>query len=224
MKILIADDHELVGELLKTRLEREGDFEVVAAKTFDEAFALAGTRKSGEVIDLDLVLLDMRMPGMNGISGLRRMRALVGAIPVGIISGQLTPAEGRQVMAEGAAGFLPKILPVNDMVEAIRKMIAGERYVHGFLMVGEADMAVSKPVDAIKGLESLTPRERECLMELTQGWTNKQIAQHLGITDVTAKTHLIAAFRKLGARNRTDAVRIALSFMSEKAPATEIAS
>jgi two-component system nitrate/nitrite response regulator NarL len=223
MKILIADDHELVSEMLRMRLERDGGVEVVATKNFDEAYAVVGTRKAGEKNGFDLILLDMRMPGMNGLSGLRRIRQLVGTVPVGIISGQLTPAEARQVMAEGAAGFLPKTLPVNEMVEAIRKMVAGERYVHGFLMVGEGNLNVAKPVDAVKGLETLTPRERECLMELTHGWTNKQIAQNLGVTEVTVKTHLIAGFRKIGAKNRTDAVRIALSLMNERAPA-EIAS
>jgi two-component system nitrate/nitrite response regulator NarL len=219
MNILIADDHELVGEMLKLTLEREPGTRVTVVRSFDDAFRVAGTKRTGEVICFDLILLDMRMPGMNGLSGLRRMRALVGELPVGVISGLLTPAEARQVMAEGAAGFVPKTLPVNELVGAVRRMAAGERFVPGFLMVSESNASVARRSEAVPGVSGLTPRERDVLEELIQGWTNKQIAQNLGVSEVTVKTHLIGLFRKIGAKNRADAVRIALATAAR--PVTE---
>lgn len=211
MNILIADDHDLVGEMLKMTLERQAGTKVLTVRTFDDAFRAAGTRRTGEPIPYDIILLDVRMPGMNGLSGLRRMRELVGKVPVAIMSGMLTPAEARQVMHEGAAGFVPKTLPVDELVEAVRKMAKGERFVPKFLMVSEDNAAVAKRDDSATGFDGLTPREADVLKELVQGWTNKQIAQNLGVSEVTVKTHLIGLFRKIGAKNRADAVRIALA-------------
>ncbi len=151
------------------------------------------------------------MPGMNGLSGLRRMRELVGKVPVALMSGMLTPAEARQVMQEGAAGFVPKTLPVDELVDAVRRMAKGERFVPKFLMVSEDNAAVARRDDTATGFVGLTPREADVLNELVQGWTNKQIAQNLGVSEVTVKTHLIGLFRKIGAKNRADAVRIALA-------------
>lgn len=211
MNILIADDHDLVGEMLKMTLERQAGTKVLTVRTFDDAFRAAGTRRSGDPIPYDIILLDVRMPGMNGLSGLRRMRELVGKVPVAIMSGMLTPAEARQVMHEGAAGFVPKTLPVDELVEAVRKMANGERFVPRFLMVSEDNAAVARRDDSAIGFDGLTPREADVLKELVQGWTNKQIAQNLGVSEVTVKTHLIGLFRKIGAKNRADAVRIALA-------------
>lgn len=211
MNILIADDHELVGEMLKMTLERQAGTKVLTVRTFDDAYQAAGTRKTGEPIPYDIILLDMRMPGMNGISGLRRMRDLAGKVPVAIISGMLTPAEARQVMHEGAAGFVPKTLPVGELVEAVKRMAAGVRYLPKFLMVGDGNASVARREDISTGFDGLTPRESDVLRELIQGWTNKQIAQNLGVSEVTVKTHLIGLFRKIGAKNRADAVRIALA-------------
>ncbi|MBI1775974.1 MAG: response regulator transcription factor [Proteobacteria bacterium] len=219
MNILIADDHELVSEMLKMTLEREPDTRVHTVRNFDDAVRAAGTKRVGAAQPFNLVLLDMRMPGMNGLSGLRRMRDLLGQVPVAIISGMLTPAEARQVMQEGAAGFVPKTLPLEELVAAIHKMVGGERFVPSFLMVSGNDSAVVARKEAPRGLAGLTPRETEVLQELVQGWTNKQIAHNLGVTEVTVKTHLIGLFRKLGAKNRADAVRIALAKMHTVAEA-----
>lgn len=211
MNILIADDHELVGEMLKMTLERQSGTKVRTVRSFDDAYQAAGTRRTGEPIPYDIILLDVRMPGMNGISGLRRMRELVRKVPVAIMSGMLTPAEARQVMHEGAAGFVPKTLPVDELIDAVRKMAAGERFVPKFLMVSEDNAAVARRDEASNGFDGLTPREADVLKELVQGWTNKQIGQNLGVSEVTVKTHLIGLFRKIGAKNRADAVRIALA-------------
>src|SRR5262249_24079346 len=141
MNILIADDHELIGGLLKMGLEQDPGIRVHAVRNFDDAFKAVGIRRADGSLGYGLVILDMRMPGMNGLSGLRRMRERVGSIPVAIMSGMLTPAEARQVMQEGAVGFVPKSMAIEDLQEAIFKMARGERFVPDFLMVSNKSEA-----------------------------------------------------------------------------------
>jgi DNA-binding NarL/FixJ family response regulator len=210
MNILIADDHELIGGLLKTALEQDPAIRVNSVRNFDDAYKAVGIKRADGTLGYDLVILDMRMPGMNGLSGLRRMRERVGTVPVAIMSGQLTPAEARQVMHEGAIGFVPKTLAIDELKDAILKMARGERFVPDFLMVSEKNEAVAARQAPPPGLEGLTPREVEVLKELVQGWSNKQIAQNLEVTEITVKAHLGRLFRKIGAKNRADAVRLAL--------------
>jgi two-component system nitrate/nitrite response regulator NarL len=214
MNILIADDHELFSELIKTVVESQGLAAAVRTyKNFDSAHAAVGTRKAGTDRNFDLILLDMRMPGMNGLSGLRRMLEVAAGAPVAIISGMLTPAEAREVMRDGAAGFLPKTMPLAELADAIKKLATGERYVPKFLMAGGDPDAVAPRKET--SVADLTDREREVLDELMQGWSNKQIGENLGISEITVKSHLMHLFRKIGARNRTDAARIGQQFKAQ---------
>jgi len=210
VRILIADDHELFNELITTVALAYGlATDVVSCRNFDDAYQTVGTRKVGEERKFDLVILDMRMPGMNGCSGLRRMLGVAGTTPVAIISGMLSPAEAREVMREGAAGFLPKTMPLDDLKAAVKALLGGERYLPSYLMVKkDADVVRARNI-AVSPCE-LTSRERQVLDELMQGWSNKEIANNLGITEITVKSHLMHLFRKINARNRTDAVRIGL--------------
>jgi len=219
MKILIADDHELFADLIKTVVETRGlGASVHTCRNFDDAFAIVGTRKTGEPPrKFDLILLDMRMPGMNGLSGLRRMLDVAAGTPVAIISGALSPAEAREVMRDGAAGFLPKTMSLTELSEAIEGLIGGKRYLPKFLMASESAAAVAPRAAKPAALGELTLREQQVLDELMQGWSNKQIADNLEISEITVKSHLMHLFRKIGARNRTDAVRIAMKLKSEAA-------
>ena len=219
MNILIADDHELIGGLLKMGLEQDPDIRVTAVRNFDDAYKAVAIRRADGTLGYDLVILDMRMPGMNGLSGLRRMRDRVGSIPVAIMSGMLTPSEARQVMQEGAIGFVPKSMSIEDLQDAILKMARGERFVADYLMVSNKSEAVAERPAPPPGLEGLTPREIEVLNELVQGWSNKQIAQNLEVTEITIKAHLGRLFRKIGAKNRADAVRLALGQARSEATA-----
>jgi len=210
MRILIADDHELFNELITNVALAHGlASDVVSCRNFDDAYQAVGTRKFGEERKFDLIILDMRMPGMKGCSGLRRMLAIAGATPVAIISGMLSPAEAREVMREGAAGFLPKTMPLHELEAAVRTLLAGDRYVPPYLMV-KKDAEAIQARNAAACPNELTSRERQVLDELMQGWSNKEIANNLGITEITVKSHLMHLFRKINARNRTDAVRIGL--------------
>ncbi|HWE73800.1 MAG TPA: response regulator transcription factor [Stellaceae bacterium] len=217
MRILIADDHELFNELITNVALAHGlASDVVSCRNFDDAYQIVGTRKVGEDRRFDLIILDMRMPGMKGCSGLRRMLAVAGTTPVAIISGMLSPAEAREVMREGAAGFLPKTMPLDELKAAVKGLLVGERYVPSYLMVKkDAEVVQARNTAAAPG--ELTSRERQVLDELMQGWSNKEIANNLGITEITVKSHLMHLFRKINARNRTDAVRIGLQFSHEVA-------
>src|SRR4051794_29546700 len=187
MNILIADDHELIGGLLKMGLEQDPTIRVHTVRNFDDAYRAVSVKRNDGANGYDLIILDMRMPGMNGLSGLRRMRERAGSVPVAIISGMLTPSEARQVMHEGAIGFVPKTLAIEELQAAILKMARGERFVADYLMVTERNEAVAARQPPPPGLEGLTPREVEVLNELVQGWSNKQIAQNLEVTEITVK-------------------------------------
>lgn len=209
MDILIADDHELFCALIKEVIEAKKIAAAVeTCRSFNQALASVKRRRDSDGSDFNLILLDMNMPGMNGLSGLRTMMETTPKTPVAIISGSLKPPEAREVLREGAAGFLPKTMPLSELAVALGSLLAGERYLPQFLMADEAEESVT-PKAARADRDDLTSREWEVLEELKQGWSNKQIADNLGISEITVKSHLMHLFRKLGARNRTDAVRIA---------------
>ena len=192
-KLLLADDHELVRETVADFLRLQGGFEVSTADTLDEALALVQTAGPFE-----LVMLDYSMPGMDALSGLARMRALAGC-PVAILSGTATPEVARRALSSGAAGFLPKTLAPQSLVSAVRHMLSGEVY----MPLEFLNEATSTDSDV-----NLTPRERDVLLGITEGKSNKEIARDLDIQEVTVKLHVKTLSRKLGARNRTHAAML----------------
>lgn len=215
MDILIADDHELFCALIKEVIEAKKIAAAVeTCRNFNQALASVKQRKDTRHDTFNLILLDMHMPGMNGLSGLRTMMELAPSTPVAIISGALKPPEARQAVREGAAGFLPKTMPLSELAVALGTLLSGGRYLPEFLMADTSEDSVT-PKTARVGRDDLTTREWEVLDELKQGWSNKQIAENLGISEITVKSHLMHLFRKLGARNRTDAVRIAHRLQKE---------
>ena len=198
MRILIADDHDLLRDTLVLYLETESGMETETAATFPEA--LEAVRKNPP---FDLVLLDFSMPGMNGLQGLEIMSAEEGAQRVAIISGTASRDVAEQVLASGAAGFLPKTLSAKSLVNAVRFMSMGEQYAPlDFLRGGE-----DRPAHPLA--EKLSQREYEVLEGLTQGKSNKEIARDLDIREPTVKLHVKTLYRKIGAANRTQAAMIA---------------
>jgi DNA-binding NarL/FixJ family response regulator len=194
MRVLVADDHDLVRETIAAFLEREGFDEVRMASTLDEA--LAATKASGA---FDLVLIDYDMPGMNGLEGLKRMMQANGGNPVALMSGAASTTVAEQALAMGAAGFVPKTLGSKSMVAAARFMIAGETF---------APMSMMKKEVAKKDL-LLSPREVDVLRGICEGKSNKEIARDHDLQEVTVKLHVKTMSRKLGAKNRTHAAMIA---------------
>jgi two-component system, NarL family, nitrate/nitrite response regulator NarL len=198
MKILLADDQELVRDTIAAFLGREPDIEVEVAGDLPAAVELV--RRDGP---FDLVLLDYMMPGMNGLSGLGTVRALTKGKPVAILSGSAPRAVAEQALAEGAAGFLPKTMSTRSLIAAVRFMAAGEIYAPMRMM---ADRDAEVPT--VQGAQ-LTPREMDVLRRLCRGLPNKEIARELDLQEVTVKLHVKTLCRKINAANRTQAAMIA---------------
>lgn len=199
LHILVADDHTLIADLLELFLGQLGSpVRVSKAATMPQALALASAAE-----DLDLALLDLHMPGMDGITGLRHLRAHRPGLPIAIITGQGTPDLMREAAAEGANGFIPKTIGGPGILDALRRILAGERYFPS--LPEQLDEAAKGDVASL-----LSPRQREVLAQLITGHTNKEIASELGIKVVTVTLHLGNIYRKLNVTGRTQAVRRAL--------------
>jgi DNA-binding NarL/FixJ family response regulator len=199
-QVLIADDHPLFRGAMREAVGGLFDrIEVTEAGTFEEV--VARLEGGGEV---DLILLDLQMPGVRGFSGLMYLRAQYPSLPVAVVSANDDPAVIRRCMAFGAAGFLPKTLGIESLRDAIARVLAGE-------MWSPPDVELAAEADAdsaavIQRLATLTPQQVRVLMMLSTGLLNKQIAYELGVSEATVKAHVSAILQKLGVESRTQAV------------------
>ncbi|RST31575.1 DNA-binding response regulator [Sphingomonas ginkgonis] len=193
--VLIADDHDLLRDSLAAFLNSDGEFRVSEAADLGSALRMA--RAGGR---FDLVLLDYSMPGMNGFDGLGAMLAASPGTPVAVMSGALNPMLGERALERGAAGFIPKTLAARELVAAIRTMIGGARFT--------PDPEWKPERAPVEPGVALSRREEQVLGLLNGGLTNREIAERLGLQEVTAKLHVKNLCRKLDARNRTHAVLI----------------
>ncbi|WP_324074407.1 MAG: response regulator transcription factor [Erythrobacter sp.] len=198
MRILIADDHELLRDVLRSYLEAEGGFVVETVADLPQALAAIAAAPA----PFDLVVLDYGMPGMDGFAGLDRAMAASGGRPVALMSGLAPAGVADRVLAAGAAGYLPKTLPARSLVNAIRFMAAGEVYMPLDLHRPSRQPESGAPA-------GLSRRELEVLAGLCAGHANKGIARELNLREPTIKLHVTTICRKLDARNRTHAAMIA---------------
>lgn len=195
MKVLIADDHPLVRDALaRTVRELDADAEVLQAGDF------AGLLRAAQLSAADFAIVDLQMPGMDGVAGLRRLREAVPTLPVVVASGQEDAATIRAVLGAGAMGFIPKSERPEVLVGALRLVRLGGTYVPPRLL--EAAPAVPTAVR----VADFTPRQLEVLRLLMRGEPNKLIARQLDLTEGTVKIHIAAILRTLQVRNRTEAV------------------
>jgi len=198
--LLIADDHPLFRGALREAVSRLfSSAEIGEAGTFEEVTELL---ERGS--DVDLVLLDLNMPGVRGFSGLMYLRAQYPSLPIVVVSASDDPAVIRRCMEFGASGFIPKTLGVDAMRQAIARVLQGELWT-------PPDVDLARPSDAetaalITRLSSLTPQQVRVLMMLSGGLLNKQIAYELGVSEATVKAHVSAILQKLGVESRTQAV------------------
>lgn len=205
MRILIADDHDLVRDGLKPILMKLGsEVSILECANFPDALEIADQHD-----DIDLVILDLRMPGMDGPHGVEAFRKRHVDTPVMVMSGYYRRRDVVESLRYGAAGFVPKTLGSEAMLSAFRLVMSGEKFIPSDLLPGDG----SDPAEMQAGEETLarlTDRERDVLGKLLEGLPNKAIARALGIQEVTVKLHLRNVFRKLGATNRAHAVKIAI--------------
>jgi DNA-binding NarL/FixJ family response regulator len=203
MKLLVVDDHPLFREGLRSVLDALGnDVKVTEARDFGEALSAL---QPGA--DFDLVLLDLRIPGMDDISGIKQLRDRAPDVPVVVVSA----LEDRRVVAEafqnGAIGYIPKTSNSEVMVNALKLVLAGGKYLPP-IMAGAYDTGLgtgngegSRPHD----MPRLTRRQRDVLALIGHGKSNKEIADTLGLAEGTVKIHVTAILKALKASNRTQA-------------------
>ena len=199
-RLVIADDHPLFRGALReavSGLLQQGD--VAEAGTFDEVVELL--ERGSEV---DLVLLDLSMPGARGFSGLMYLRAQYPSVPVAVVSANDDPAAIRRCMEFGASGFIPKTLGVDGMRTAISTILGGGIWTPPDVdLTGGAD---AEAAELMARMATLTPQQVRVLMMLSEGLLNKQIAYQLGVSEATVKAHVSAILQKLGVDSRTQAV------------------
>lgn len=193
-KILIVDDHPLYREGMISALRAQmGDVEVLGADSAEEGLrALVGDP------EIDLVLIDVRLPGMDGFAALAVYGARFPTVSRILISGSDEPQYLKRAFAEGASGYIPKSMPVREVTAAIRRVLDGG--------VSVPESAAAIEGEAQDPMARLTLRQLEALRLLGEGYTNKEIAKALDITERTAKAHVSAIMEALGADNRTQAV------------------
>jgi DNA-binding NarL/FixJ family response regulator len=203
-RFIIVDDHPLFRDALSQALRTcFAGAEILEAGSLDEL-----TDRLAAAGETDLVLLDLTMPGVQGLSGLVYLRAQHPEVPVVIVSASDDTATIRQCLDCGASGFIPKSQPVERIREAIRRIIDGEVWLPPDVDVNNLPPAES--AELVSRLSTLTPQQVRVLMMLGEGLLNKQIAFKLGVSEATIKAHVSAILQKLGVDSRTQAV-IAIS-------------
>jgi DNA-binding NarL/FixJ family response regulator len=200
-RLVIADDHPLfrgaLRESISGLLER---VEIAEAGTFDDLVALLEQGAS----DVDLLLLDLAMPGVRGFSGLIYMRAQYPSVPVIVVSANDDPATIRRCMGFGASGFIPKTLGVEEMRAAVSRILGGGVWTPPDVDLGAG--ADAEATELMARMATLTPQQVRVLMMLSEGLLNKQIAYQLSVSEATVKAHVSAILQKLGVESRTQAV------------------
>ncbi len=199
-RLIIADDHPLfrgaLREAVSGLLQRA---DIAEAGTFEATAELLESNG-----DVDLILLDLTMPGARGFSGLMYMRAQYPSVPVMVVSATDDPAVIRRCMEFGASGFIPKTLGVEAMRAAIKRVLDG-----GVWTPPDVDLTAGADAESselMARMATLTPQQVRVLMMLSEGLLNKQIAFQLGVSEATVKAHVSAILQKLGVESRTQAV------------------
>ena len=199
-RIVIADDHPLFRDALRLAVQ-----DAMSDVIFDDAGSL---KEALDILtssdDVDLVLLDLKMPGVQGFSGLMLMRAQFPLIPVVVVSGSEETSVISRAISLGALGFIPKSAPVEDMQAAISAVLNGDVWLPENVDLSASD---SDEIDDLaQRLSNLTPQQTKVLMMLREGLLNKQIAYELSVSEATVKAPVSAILQKLNVDSRTQAV------------------
>jgi two-component system, NarL family, response regulator DesR len=194
IKVLLAEDQVMIREALAALLSFEDDIEVVAqVGRGDEVTAAALATNP------DIALLDIEMPGMDGLTAAAQLRHVSPGVKIVILTTFGRPGFLRRAMESGVSAFLVKDSPADKLTQTIRRVLAGERVI-------DPDLAAAALAD---GLNPLTPRERDVLLAADGGGTIAEIATELCLSEGTVRNYLSACIQKTGARNRAEAVKVA---------------
>lgn len=209
MRVLLIDDHALVRKGLEELLTSRGIEVIGSAGSGEEGIEIAKSANP------DIILLDIRMPGLNGLETLSRLRSEKIDTPVLMLSMSRDEADLAQALREGAQGYLLKDMEPDELIPALRDAISGNNVVAKELIGSLTNIIQGKPLEqesiqSATPLSELTPREQEILSHIAEGESNKVIARHLGISDGTVKLHVKAILRKLGVHSRVEAAVIAV--------------
>lgn len=203
-KILIADDHPLFRDAIRSALAGHingAADDTIMLEAGDFAQANATLEREG---DIDLLMLDLTMPGASGLSALVAVRATHPAVPVVIVSATDDPATVRRSIELGASGFISKSSNTEVIRTSVQRVLDGEVALPAHIDLGsENDPEIA---DLIGRIRTLTPQQARVLGMLAEGWLNKQIAYELGVSEATIKAHVSAVLQKLNVDSRTQAV------------------
>lgn len=200
LSIIIADDHPLFRGALRQALSGlDEDLQIAEVGDFESA-----KRAVGDDPDVDLVLLDLSMPGTSGLAGLVALKGMNATLPVVIVSAHDDATTIRRALELGASGFISKSASMEDIRSGVRTVLDG-----GLLQPGDLELGVEGDRDVsnlIVRLKTLTPQQTRVLTMLADGLLNKQIAYELDVSEATVKAHVSAVLQKLGVDSRTQAV------------------
>jgi len=209
MKALLIDDHPLFRGGIKRILElHEKDCEVLEVGTCDAAIETLRRHN-----DIALILLDLGLPGMNGIDGLASLRSLNANAPIVIMSASDSPAIIRKSLDLGAKGFIPKSATPDVILNAIKLVLSGGMYIPNQLLA--PDPGADESADDIYAKFKLTPRQVEVVDLMVKGFSNKEIARKMDLSDHTVRGHLSQIFAALNVNNRTEAAFVINNLMAQ---------
>lgn len=200
IRVLIVDDHAIVREGLRAFLQLQPDIEVVGEADGGDAAVLEASR-----VEPDVVLMDLLMPDGSGIEAIRRLREAQPGSRVLVLTSYIDDAQVFSAIQAGAAGYQLKDIQPDDLAQAIRDVHSGRPALHSEAQARLMHRAVEPPAGT-----TLTPRERDVLKLLAEGFANKEIARRLFVSEKTVKTHVSSILQKLGVQDRTQAALAAV--------------
>lgn len=206
MKILLADDHVLFREGVSYVLGGLGLSGLTVIEVGNFAQVEQSLRKNP---DVGLVLLDLSMPGMDGLAGLHLLRRLAPDVPVIVLTASEDPRHVRRAMESGARGYITKSSSSESMLDGIRSVLGGGIHVSAQLTMAMPEPEKQSTGQAAALLGQLTPRQVDVLAMLRKGKSNKEIGRELNLAEITVKMHVTAILRVLGVQNRTQAAIVA---------------
>lgn len=206
MKVLIVDDHPVLRDGFSALLQQSNpDNTILQAQDADEGLAIAAS-----VSDIDVIVLDLEMPGMKGLQALAELGRKRPEVPVIVLSSSEDPHDVRQSLASGALGYVPKSASQSVLLSAIGLVLNGELYVPPLILAADTQLLRGRPPKATpENNQLLTTRQIQILQLLSDGLANKSIAARLGLSEKTIKVHIGAIFRALHVSNRTQAAAAA---------------